>query len=176
MRLFFPPNVLANLGIHQPGAPVYANLGMWGTGQGGEKRGRETRGVERILAISGAEGPIINQVILRLPTLLVCVCALFAPQLAGRVGLNAMEQGDVGRVMVVAITDGRANVSLARSTAEPGTDIDSLPKPTQQEIKDEILQVSARIGAAGLQMLVSSEPTPTKRTNLDSNRACTLTH
>jgi len=75
-------------------------------------------------------------------------------QLAGRVGLNAMEQGDVGRVMVVAITDGRANVSLARSTAEPGTDIDSIPKPTQTEIKDEILDVSARLGAAGLQMLV----------------------
>ena len=65
-----------------------------------------------------------------------------------------MEQGDVGRVMVVAITDGRANVSLARSTAEPGTDIEAMPKPSQTEIKDEILEVSARLGAAGLQMLV----------------------
>mmetsp|Transcript_36330 Transcript_36330/g.50469 ORF Transcript_36330/g.50469 Transcript_36330/m.50469 type:complete len:773 (-) Transcript_36330:295-2613(-) len=75
-------------------------------------------------------------------------------QLAGRMGVNAMEQGDVGRVMVVAITDGRANVSLAKSTMEPGTDPASIPKSTPEELKDEILAVSARMGAAGMQLLV----------------------
>jgi len=75
-------------------------------------------------------------------------------QLAGRVGLNAMEQGDVGRVMVVAITDGRANVSIARSTIEDGVDPESIPKATPAEIKEEILEVSARVGAAGIQLLV----------------------
>lgn len=75
-------------------------------------------------------------------------------QMAGRVGLNAMETGDVGRVMVVAITDGRANISLERSTAEPGTDLESIPKASQDQIKEEILEVSARIGATGIRMLV----------------------
>jgi len=75
-------------------------------------------------------------------------------QLAGRVGLNAMEGGDVGRVMIVAITDGRANVGLAKSTAEPGVNPEDIPKATPEELKDEILQVSARVGAAGMQLLV----------------------
>ena len=30
----------------------------WGTGQGGEKRGRETRGVECTLAVFGTGGPV----------------------------------------------------------------------------------------------------------------------
>lgn len=75
-------------------------------------------------------------------------------QMAGRVGLNAMEGGDVGRVMIVAITDGRANVGLAKSTAEPGTNPEDIPKATPEELKEEILQVSARVGAAGMQLLV----------------------
>lgn len=75
-------------------------------------------------------------------------------QIAGRAGLNAMEGGDVGRVMIVAITDGRANVGLAKSTAEPGTNPEDIPKATPEELKEEILQVSARIGAAGMQLLV----------------------
>jgi hypothetical protein len=54
--------------------------------------------------------------------------------------------------MIVAITDGRANVSLAKSTMEPGTDPESIPKATPEEIKAEILQVSARIGASGMQV------------------------
>ena len=40
-------------------------------------------------------------------------------QVAGRVGLNAMESGDCGRVMIVMLTDGRANVSLARCVPHP---------------------------------------------------------
>lgn len=34
-------------------------------------------------------------------------------------GINAKNTGDVGRIMVVLITDGRANVSLAKSNDEP---------------------------------------------------------
>eukprot|EP00958_Prasinococcus_capsulatus_P013258 scaffold1345_cov581-Prasinococcus_capsulatus_cf.AAC.1 len=71
-----------------------------------------------------------------------------------RVGLNAQKSGDVGRVMIVAITDGRANVSLAQSNKEPDAIAEGAPKPTQKELKEEILDVSAKIQAAGLQLLV----------------------
>lgn len=34
-------------------------------------------------------------------------------------GTNARSQGDVGRIMVVLLTDGRANISLGRSNDDP---------------------------------------------------------
>ncbi|XP_041996594.1 magnesium-chelatase subunit ChlD, chloroplastic-like [Salvia splendens] len=71
---------------------------------------------------------------------------------AVRVGMNAEKSGDVGRIMIVAITDGRANISLKRSTdLEAAAD---LPKPTAQELKDEILEVAGKIFKAGMSLLV----------------------
>lgn len=54
----------------------------------------------------------------------LCCCAeltilLLACMQAVRTGLNAKAQGDTGRVMVVLLTDGRANVSLAKSNEDP---------------------------------------------------------
>lgn len=71
---------------------------------------------------------------------------------AVRVGLNAEKSGDVGRIMIVAITDGRANISLKRST-DPETPADA-PRPSTQELKDEILEVAGKIFKAGMSLLV----------------------
>ncbi|ERN05103.1 hypothetical protein AMTR_s00053p00152680 [Amborella trichopoda] len=73
---------------------------------------------------------------------------------AVRVGLNAEKSGDVGRIMIVAITDGRANISLKRST-DPDASTDSeAPRPSSQELKDEILDVAGKIFKAGMSLLV----------------------
>ncbi|KAL8129368.1 hypothetical protein V2J09_018523 [Rumex salicifolius] len=71
---------------------------------------------------------------------------------AVRVGLNAEKSGDVGRIMIVAITDGRANISLKRSN-DPEAAAE-LPKPSSQELKDEILEVAGKIYKAGMSLLV----------------------
>ncbi|GMJ00875.1 PIGMENT DEFECTIVE EMBRYO 166, ALBINA 1 [Hibiscus trionum] len=73
--------------------------------------------------------------------------------MAVRVGLNAEKSGDVGRVMIVAITDGRANISLKRST-DPEAAASDAPRPSAQELKDEILEVSGKIYKAGMSLLV----------------------
>ncbi|XP_010557506.1 PREDICTED: magnesium-chelatase subunit ChlD, chloroplastic [Tarenaya hassleriana] len=73
---------------------------------------------------------------------------------AVRVGLNAEKSGDVGRIMIVAITDGRANISLKRSTDPEAAATSDAPRPSSQELKDEILEVAGKIYKAGMSLLV----------------------
>ena len=46
-----------------------------------------------------------------------------------------LQGGDVGRTMLVLITDGRANISLARSNEDPEAIKADAPKPTQEQLK-----------------------------------------
>lgn len=54
---------------------------------------------------------------------------------AVRLGIQAQQTGDVGRVMVILITDGRANVSLAKSNEDPSALGPEAVKPTNDELK-----------------------------------------
>lgn len=56
--------------------------------------------------------------------------------------------------MIVLITDGRANVSLAKSNEEPEAMAPDAPKKSSDELKDEVRDMSKRVLAAGFQLLV----------------------
>ncbi|KAK1862392.1 hypothetical protein I4F81_004966 [Pyropia yezoensis] len=77
--------------------------------------------------------------------------------LAVRTGLNAVKGGDVGKVMVVCITDGRANVELAKADGGGGGMVvegEVAEKMSKQDLKDEVLALAKQMRAIpGLELL-----------------------
>jgi len=61
---------------------------------------------------------------------------------AVRVGTNAQKMGDTGKVVIVCISDGRANIPLYRSEGEEREE-----KMDKKEMKEEILALCKQIGA-----------------------------
>lgn len=66
-------------------------------------------------------------------------------------GINAQRSGDVGKVVVVLISDGRANVPMCVSMGEefdPASDEDSKEgKPSRKYLKDEVLACAKKMGS-----------------------------
>merc|ERR1719198_1180330 len=62
---------------------------------------------------------------------------------AALVGMNAQKSGDVGEVLVVCISDGRANVPLKISVGEAEEDDEPVSK---EDLKDEVLNTAKVLG------------------------------
>jgi magnesium chelatase subunit D len=72
--------------------------------------------------------------------------------LAVRVGENARRTKEVGEILIVLISDGKANVALHHSLASPS---EAIPQQVVlTEIRQEVLGIAAAIRGLGIELLV----------------------
>ncbi|HIK20180.1 MAG TPA: magnesium chelatase ATPase subunit D [Synechococcus sp. M44_DOE_062] len=71
---------------------------------------------------------------------------------AVRMGVNARAAGDVGQVMLVALTDGRGNIPLSRSLGRSDGKTQLGTDPI--DLKQELREIALRIRALGLKLLL----------------------
>ena len=67
-----------------------------------------------------------------------------ALNVAVRTGLNAQKSGDTGKVVVVCISDGRANVPISFASDE-GPEDPNREKPDRKELKEEVLKTATQL-------------------------------
>ena len=67
-----------------------------------------------------------------------------ALNMAALTGMNAQKSGDVGEVLVVCISDGRANVPLSVSVGEGP--VEGAPPVDKKELKEEVLKTARMLG------------------------------
>ena len=73
---------------------------------------------------------------------------------AARTGINAMSSGDVSRVTVVCLTDGRANVALGKSMRDPEFMSPDAPKLSNEELQSEVYDMAKLMTGNGMSLLV----------------------
>jgi len=72
---------------------------------------------------------------------------------AAQVGMTAQKTGDVGEVLVICISDGRANVPLCVSVGEPPAEDE--PSMDKKELKEEVLTTAKMLGTlSGFKLLM----------------------
>ncbi|MCP9841760.1 magnesium chelatase ATPase subunit D [Synechococcus sp. J7-Johnson] len=72
--------------------------------------------------------------------------------LAVRLGQHARNAKDIGEVLIVLISDGKANVSLSRSLASPGSD--AMETLGLDGMRQELLTIAAAMRQLGMELLV----------------------